>query len=330
MTARTTDESFETVRGSRIVRLSNAEVYTINDNNGRSFAFREAVDKSWVVEESFPDPSFHPPLIGGPIDLRALASITRTDVLIAGFDKLSLPLGLDLSPVRAAPRAAWYSYGFLLQAAAAMYLDVDRNELHVGLRTVRDSSDGSVSGGVFLADALENGAGYAAFLGRPVEFEKLLRVLVDDIGPRWTSHQQGRQSCDTACYDCLKSYSNMAYHGLLDWRLALDMAEIANGRTLDTRRWLDRALDLCNQFCRDFEGWTPREFGPLTGAVHDEGHVLVLAHPLWSTHPAHYSNELGEAVVVARRAGFDAIHVHTLFDLVRRPVWVEDQVWGTL
>ena len=34
-------------------------------------------------------------------------------------------------------------------------------------------------------------------------------------------------ACDTSCPDCLRSYSNLAYHSLLDWRLAIDMAALA-------------------------------------------------------------------------------------------------------
>src|SRR5207247_11120326 len=34
-------------------------------------------------------------------------------------------------------------------------------------------------------------------------------------------------ACDTSCPDCLRSYSNLAYHNLLDWRLAIDMASLA-------------------------------------------------------------------------------------------------------
>jgi len=33
--------------------------------------------------------------------------------------------------------------------------------------------------------------------------------------------------CDTSCPDCLRSYSNLSYHSLLDWRLGVDMAALA-------------------------------------------------------------------------------------------------------
>jgi hypothetical protein len=33
--------------------------------------------------------------------------------------------------------------------------------------------------------------------------------------------------CDTFCNRCLRDFHNLPYHGLLDWRMALDMARIA-------------------------------------------------------------------------------------------------------
>ena len=74
-------------------------------------------------------------------DWRALASVTKTDVLLVGLDSERVMPGLDLSPAgargRVSGRAAWFSLGFLLRGAAADLLDVDRNELRVGLRTLQ-------------------------------------------------------------------------------------------------------------------------------------------------------------------------------------------------
>jgi hypothetical protein len=33
--------------------------------------------------------------------------------------------------------------------------------------------------------------------------------------------------CDTSCNLCMRDYFNLPYHGLLDWRLALDMVRLA-------------------------------------------------------------------------------------------------------
>jgi hypothetical protein len=54
-----------------------------------------------------------------------------------GLDNGRIMPGLDLNPTSVSKRAAWLSYGFLLRNAAAPFLDVDRSEFRVGLRTLR-------------------------------------------------------------------------------------------------------------------------------------------------------------------------------------------------
>lgn len=331
------------VLASRIASLSSTSkgvVYTINDNNGQQFDFRRLKDETWVVEDAFPKDGHVPDLSAATSELRSLASITATDVLLVGLDSGQLPQGLDLSPARVvnparigsparvAAKAAWFSFGFLLRTAAAVYLDVGRNELRVGLRTARNSS-GSPEGEIFISDALENGAGYATLLGQPQEFERLLvGEILQKIRPQWAKHTQAGLLCDTACYDCLKDYANMQYHGLLDWRLALDMAELAAGEPLQTSRWLSRATQDRDLFCRSLN-WTPAQFATLPGAIGPQGDsALILAHPLWATDRRFLCQELADAVVDARTKGFTdtAIHLHDLFDVGRRPVWVERQI----
>ena len=40
------------------------------------------------------------------------------------------------------------------------------------------------------------------------------------------------RACQTSCHECMRDYGNLAYHSILDWRLAVDMARLA----LDRRR----------------------------------------------------------------------------------------------
>ena len=52
--------------------------------------------------------------------------------------------------------------------------------------------------------------------------------------------------CDTSCPDCLRSYSNLSYHSLLDWRLGVDMAALALDAlesAVERRREADRDED---------------------------------------------------------------------------------------
>ncbi len=318
------------VRGSRVAALSSTDpnsVFAINDNDGKLFEFRQNNDGTWVIPSAYPSRNSRPSLDSAPLDARALASITKTDILVAGLDPAHLPPGLNLSPARVSARAAWFSFGFMLQTAAAVRLDVDRNELRVGLRTAQ-LPGGGAEGQVFLSDRLENGAGYATFFSRPAEFTALLDDLLTSFRPAWEHHQQAGRPCDSACYDCLKDYSNQYYHPLLDWRLALDLAELAAGEPLTPSRWLSRAASDRDQFCQDF-GWNAVDFAGLPSAVSDEI-ALIFAHPLWSTDESHLGPELAEAVADARWQRHREVHIHSLFDLARRPAWVDTKLWESV
>ena len=37
-----------------------------------------------------------------------------------------------------------------------------------------------------------------------------------------------KSGCTSSCYDCIRDYSNQDVHGILDWRLGLDIARLAN------------------------------------------------------------------------------------------------------
>jgi DEAD/DEAH box helicase domain-containing protein len=93
------------------------------------------------------------------------------------------------------------------------------------------------------------------------------------------------ENCDRSCPDCLRNYGNRFSHGLLDWRLALDLAETALGLPLDTSRWLKGTGD---PVVRSFDGYAKQSGMDLVLDEH-EGLVtisrgergIVVGHPLW-------------------------------------------------
>lgn len=161
----------------------------------------------------------------------ALLSRRKTDVLLAGINKW--PDGILALPTTLEGRAAWFSFSFWLRTIASAYLDIDPEELQSGTRTYH--GDGVPFAEAFLCDKLENGAGYCNFLGQPEIFSELLQHCDPEANPKGSESiaakwlQSTHLNCDTSCNKCLRDYNNMSYHGLLDWRLALDMARIASG-----------------------------------------------------------------------------------------------------
>src|SRR5439155_24482802 len=106
-------------------------------------------------------------------------------------------------------------------------------ELKVGIRPVR--SVRGVEPEIFLADALENGAGYSSHLGRPDVFSELVASVRGYLAELSAMGHPAR--CDSSCYDCLREFYNMSYHALLDWRLAADMLQLLSAEDVDLGAW---------------------------------------------------------------------------------------------
>jgi hypothetical protein len=160
---------------------------------------------------------------------------------------------------------------------------------------------------------LENGAGHAPFLAQP---HNMRESLDDWIGPstvpgraektiayRFEQHTQSGRPCDSSCHDCLRDYSNRAYHGLLDWRLALDMADLAAGRPLPDR-WSHRAPAIQDIFEKGFD-WRPKMFRTVHSSIdEDTKTAYFLVHPLWDTSDAHGGRDFALASDDAKAAGY--------------------------
>jgi DEAD/DEAH box helicase domain-containing protein len=301
------------------------DVCTVNDNAGQLFQFeRLANGESWVTraavdyarqQSGAPAPQFDatatPRLVG-------LGSIKRTDLLVLGFHNVRPEL--DLSPLRVEGRAALYSFGFLLRRAVSVLLDINEWELRVGLRVVR-SLQGQVIGQVFLSDSLENGAGYCSQFARPAELERLLRFVADPNGSFLSEilapHHADTDKCQTSCPDCLRDYANLAWHCILDWRLAVDMARLA----LDSNATVDFTIPYWHPLLTAVTtpyfnalGSTQTSFGGLPAARSGSSAELIV-HPLWaSNHPT-----VLQARDEASTAGITQLQTKTLFELVRRP-----------
>ena len=229
------------VANARINAVSDF-VISINDNGGEGgFSFYDAQVKRGMKQLA---PAGQGAYAIGPSDARrvqietlqdgyrvALMARRKTDVLVAGISQW--PDGIFADPTTLEGRAAWASFAFWLRTVASAYLDVDPEELQSGTRTYDEG--GSPFAEAFLCDRLENGAGYCNHLGQPDVFDGLLQHADpnarpesrESIAAKWLTNSH--LNCDTSCNQCLRDYNNMPYHGLLDWRLALDMAHIASG-----------------------------------------------------------------------------------------------------
>jgi len=303
------------------------EVCVINDNGGQMFHFEKlARGETWVTRDAVDQVQQQR---GVPVNIRyapgvaaqdcALGSIKQTDLLVLGLRAVSP--GLDLSPLRVEGRAALYSLGFLLRRAVAVMLDINEWEMRVGLRVVRDPQD-QVVGQVFLSDTLENGAGYCSQFGNAGEAERLFRFVTDPNGNFLSRYLDANHAdrCRTSCPDCLRDYSNMAWHNILDWRMGLDVARLALDRNaavdFTVPYWRGLDVEIGNAYFGAL-GQRAVPFAGLPGMNLGRGRGELLVHPLWS---ANHPRRL-QAVAAAAVAGVTLRDedIKTMFVALRRP-----------
>ncbi len=323
------------------------QVRLINDNNGHDFTFRK-VERSdaWVVEDAVEQAKRDLPRAeqrgitvrfdaGVAAQTRSLSSTSVTDVLSVGVREAQV--GLCLNPVVVEARAAWYSFGFLLRRAAASWLDVNEDELNLGIETILDYDIpfSPPSARLFMSDDLDNGAGYCSHLGEPERFEELLRFTTDPQGQFLGKivAERHRAACEASCHRCMRGYGNMVFHPLLDWRTGLDMARLA----LDAAAAIDfhqehwaSMIDGADSFVSRYLSALGFQREDLEGlpaghkeiSVNREGNrevlCLLLTHPLWDRKAENWRSDVAAAIARGRRLGRTVIP-HSIFQGVRAP-----------
>lgn len=266
--------------------------------------------------------------------LRAIGDLKFTDVLILGAAQPP-PAFTTVAPLGAARRAAWLSLAYLARRTISVWQDIATDELEVGL-SMRVGSSGERTADIFLADTLANGAGYCSFVGEPdnfVTFGKEMLAFGDML-------DEATHSCDSSCYECLRDYRNQSSHGLLDWRLAVDLLRLLSDGEQPRPAWQARASQLAKSFCATFDGWQYSESGvfPICTYLGDGPRTaMALHHPLLDMRRDRtsesvlelYDDLLDRGFPIAEQGSPAGLQVITAFDIDRRPGWVEAQARST-
>lgn len=162
----------------------------------------------------------------------ALTTERKTDILL--IQAHSWPQSFDHTdaPSRYKIRAAWASVAELLGKAIVYREDIEPTEISVGIRfePQEDANTGKRRDlwSVFIADNLDNGAGYSSSYGTPAALDALLSYVGSRLGADLCGERH-RPTCFSSCYDCLRHYGNRYSHGDLDWRLGLDLIRLLQG-----------------------------------------------------------------------------------------------------
>lgn len=309
------------------------EIISINDDAGKGgFDFQQAKVHNRLISGAYavsPD-NDHSVKVDGPAWRIALLAKRYTDVLLVDLNHW--PEGIFADPTTVEGRAAWYSFAFTLRMAAAVELDIDTTELDAGFQV--KNREGLPVGLAFLCDKLENGAGYSSWLGSETNFRKLLQqgsvTKPDSMASQWLKHTH-MSACDTSCNLCLRDFYNSMYHGLLDWKLGLDMLHLASDQNV--------CIDLISSWGSYDNPWTnllsgdksriavtmqnlgykpPETIGGLNVYIHrSRPQAWIERHPLWTDEHAVYRTVFSE--VSNKYGSKHTIKPMNPFMAIRRP-----------
>ncbi|MBS9806377.1 DEAD/DEAH box helicase [Bacillus toyonensis] len=300
-------------------------VYSINDNNGQLFTFQKANNpyEGWIERTTVNKNGFRPILSEDDTETVALASIKNTEVLvIAPRDTMS---GITFDPTNLGVKSGLISFGYLFRRVATSILDVDADELQIGIRSKVDSIQNRTVGEIFIADRLINGAGYSKHLSN----NKILDEIITDLTEKHIHIPIIKEhNCDTSCYDCLRTYENMGYHPILDWRLALDVASIFKDSTFIPsidNKWKGTVNNAINSILANYGGTSVewRSGLPiLTLPFPDKPVSIIFVHPFWEKRDRkEFRSSLLEVTESFEKLGHMIMN-YDIFDLIRRPNWV--------
>lgn len=333
-----TARSEATVGGFR-AQSANGQLAKFNTGGGGLFRFAKYKGWSGWIDANLVGSDRHrdlelPPWRAEALEVRerAIGDLKHTDILVVS-SRAGAPPFVNLRPVDAARRGAWLSLGYLARRTVATWQDIATDELDVGLQVGLES--GERVGRIFLADTLANGAGYCSFLGQQDNFEQLCKEMLV-LGDEWSD--AARHRCDSSCYDCLRDYRNQSAHSLLDWRLGLDLLDVLMYERPPGNRWVERAAEGAEAFCRTFDGWDLDRIGEHPVCVNEEfKSVIVVHHPFtemrreWASEAVLdlYDQLADRGFPLAVSSTVEGAHPVTAFDMDRRPGWVEAQARST-
>ena len=291
----------------KMVLSSDKPIALINDNKKNDFGFKKR-GRSYIVNDSELyreeltqsylttqyDTSDEPDMIG------AIGAIFNTDILSLKIESEKGDFGRNgiFDTDQPSVKAALRSFGEFLKEAIAYNLDIDTSEIKVGERKYLYKQNPSLE--LFVADSLENGAGYTRHISNPKILKRYISDAYEHLSKKWEEADH-KKICDSSCQDCLRNYNNRFIHSDLDWRLALDVAEIVLGIPINKERWLSRAQDISEIFVKYCENIGNKvelhRFNSLFGLVkEDHSYGIILGHPLWHTAEGLAQEEQKEAL----------------------------------
>lgn len=260
----------------------NGIVHQINTNEGKLFHIGRQKDTNrYVAPSAFP--MNKQPKIYDEKKIALIASKT-TGVLTVGIKNTNTNIDLNTLPSNKENfkeiEAAFISWGFLLQRAICSFLDIETNEIEVGFQINKEKKSE-----VFFVEKLENGAGYCNYLSgrifKDVPYKALIESFTaeDKLYQKYLSTEHQLQ-CANSCYDCIRDFYNQKYHSIMNWRLGLDLSELAKDKNarinFSQNYWHSYLKSIIDRFK------TKIEIKPNIYVVGYRDQKILITHPFWS------------------------------------------------
>ena len=206
----------------------------INANEFNGFTFHkvnrgESCAGAFIADEAREDREIHrwarDNVESDGFEKIALQTQRLTDVLMVSLKAIptTFPGAESIPPVQI--RQAFLSLATILGNAITFREDIEPDELSVGVTYLGRNEKQPSRYRIYIADTLDNGAGYSSAYSTVSEFDELLGYVKSHLLPSYTSEKH-QQTCRTSCPKCLRNYSNRFDHAGLDWRLGIDLFEL--------------------------------------------------------------------------------------------------------
>jgi len=257
-------------------------------------------------------PKYASQCVGGTAHNVILAHKFISDILMIA---VNLPSTLDAPINSPAGKALWYSFGTLIQIAASIHLQINPDELRVGIRPIT-LPDGRLSGEVYIYDTLPGGSGYAKDISANLlDIFKLALQL---------SKNCSNKHCEGACYSCLYDYRNQQIHLYLDRSLGgalLDYVLNSSMPILDKQQ-SDMAIMYLNPYLSDSCN--------NIGSTNVKGIYIPAVYQIKNTTQRYAVLPIHSLSSFPNLSSFSgcgfAVKPVKEFDLIRRPFWVVTDV----
>ncbi|MDA8561012.1 DEAD/DEAH box helicase [Nitrospinae bacterium] len=273
--------------------------------------------------------------------LTALTTEKRTDFLLVSLK--NWPPQYDYrqeSPdLKNCVRGAWRSLAEIIGRGIIMKEDIEPPEISVGIR--HEFLDDAVGGqpkrawAIYIADTLDNGAGYSSKYKDLDEFKKLIEYIQKYIVTGSLLSKEHPKECLSSCYHCIRHYENRFWHEMLDWRLGIDLFNLlTNPKSSVTKMnsyWKDPFIKILpERLGQFFDGhFTVEEIEDSVVYTHKtESYALFARHPLLASTSIDVQEEIN-TIRGQINSRIEKVIPFSIYDFQRNPIRVVQEIRAT-